>query len=563
MHRIFIRFKNNCRLRVTDGYAGTQGSIGWIGKMKKNSFIQGAVILAVSGIIVKLIGAVSRIYLSRLLGGEGIGLYQMAYPIYLLCLSISTAGLPVAISIMVSERNAIHDFLGGQRILKIALSVLTLTGLLFSVGLYFGSSVLIDHHIVRDPRAYWSLIALAPAVFCATISATMRGYFQGLQNMTPTAVSEVIEQFVRVVTMIGLAIILLPKGLEFGAAGATFGAAPGAAAAILTLGWFYWHDRKHRKMWYMSQDKSIVPDSTWNIMKRLFILAIPVSCANIMIPIVSNIDLFIVPKRLEVAGFNVEQATTLFGYLTGMATALINMPTIVTSSMSSSLVPGISEASIKKDFDTIRRRARTALRLASVFTLPAAIGLGVIATPISTMLYATPNAGPCIAVMSIGIFFLGIQQVTTGILQGLGKTAVPFINLIVSGCVKVAFSWNLTAMPQFGVLGAAFATDTDFAVAAALNLLFLYRYMRFNMDYGHLLKVAIASAVMGVAVYFSFGAIIGAIHSNTLSALLAICVGVVVYALGILLTKAIKPEDVRTMPKIGPKLAAIIEKISF
>ncbi len=548
---------------MTDGYAGTQGSIGWIGKMKKNSFIQGAVILAVSGIIVKLIGAVSRIYLSRLLGGEGIGLYQMAYPIYLLCLSISTAGLPVAISIMVSERNAIHDFLGGQRILKIALSVLTLTGLLFSVGLYFGSSVLIDHHIVRDPRAYWSLIALAPAVFCATISATMRGYFQGLQNMTPTAVSEVIEQFVRVVTMIGLAIILLPKGLEFGAAGATFGAAPGAAAAILTLGWFYWHDRKHRKMWYMSQDKSIVPDSTWNIMKRLFILAIPVSCANIMIPIVSNIDLFIVPKRLEVAGFNVEQATTLFGYLTGMATALINMPTIVTSSMSSSLVPGISEASIKKDFDTIRRRARTALRLASVFTLPAAIGLGVIATPISTMLYATPNAGPCIAVMSIGIFFLGIQQVTTGILQGLGKTAVPFINLIVSGCVKVAFSWNLTAMPQFGVLGAAFATDTDFAVAAALNLLFLYRYMRFNMDYGHLLKVAIASAVMGVAVYFSFGAIIGAIHSNTLSALLAICVGVVVYALGILLTKAIKPEDVRTMPKIGPKLAAIIEKISF
>ena len=118
-------------------------------------------------------------------------------------------------------------------------------------------------------------------------------------------------------------------------------------------------------------------------------------------------------------------------------------------------------------------------------------------------------------------------------------------------------------MPQFGVLGAAFATDTDFAVAAALNLLFLYRYMRFNMDYGHLLKVAIASAVMGVAVYFSFGAIIGAIHSNTLSALLAISIGVVVYALGILLTKAIKPEDVRTMPKIGSKLAAIIEKISF
>ncbi len=196
-------------------------------------------ILTVAGIIVKFIGAGSRIYLSRLLGGEGIGLYQMAYPIYLLCLAVSSAGLPVAISIMVAEKNAVRDYLGGQRVFRISLLALTFTGLLFSALLYFGAGWLIETHIVTDPRAYWSLLALAPAVLLATVLATLRGYFQGLQSMTPTAVSQIIEQLVRVATMIGLAVFLMKYGLEYGAAGATFGAAPGAFVAILVLIWFY------------------------------------------------------------------------------------------------------------------------------------------------------------------------------------------------------------------------------------------------------------------------------------------------------------------------------------
>ena len=198
--------------------------------MRKNSFIQGALILTVAGIIVKFIGAFSRIYLSRLLGGEGIGLYQMAYPIYLLCLSVSSAGLPVAISIMVAERNAVNDYNGGQKVFRISMAALVMTGLFFSVLLFFGSQWLVDTGIVRDPRAYWSLLALSPAVFCATLLATLRGYFQGLQLMTPTAVSQILEQVVRVVTMIAFAVILLPYGLEFGAAGATLGAAPAKGA---------------------------------------------------------------------------------------------------------------------------------------------------------------------------------------------------------------------------------------------------------------------------------------------------------------------------------------------
>lgn len=530
--------------------------------MRKNTFVQGAMILTIAGIIVKFIGAGSRIYLSRLLGGEGIGLYQMAYPIYLLCLAVSSAGLPVAISIMVAEKNAVRDYLGGQRVFKISLLALTFTGLFFSALLYFGAGWLIEAHIVTDPRAYWSLIALAPAVFLATVLATLRGYFQGLQNMAPTGVSQIIEQLVRVVTMIGLAVFLMKYGLEYGAAGATFGAAPGAFVAILVLIWFYVQNRSWRKDMYENRNPDIVPDSTWKIIKRLLVLAIPVSLANIMLPIVSNIDLFIVPRRLEVAGFAVEEATTLFGYLTGMATALVNMPTILTASLAASLVPLVSEAMATGDRDIIGKRTKLAMRLANIITVPSFVGMCVIATPISAMLYAIPDAGPCIGVMSFGVFLLGVQQVTTGVLQGMGKTAIPFINMVASALVKIFLSWNLTALPSWGVLGAAWATNADFGVAAILNLVFLYKYAHYKMEIVHTLRCFISAGIMGAAVYGTYAFLFPLLGSNTLATLAAILVGILVYMIAIIMTGTVKAEDVESIPKIGNKLSGIVRKLS-
>lgn len=529
--------------------------------MRKNTFIQGALILTIAGILVKFIGAFSRIYLSRLLGGEGIGLYQMAYPIYLLCLAVSSAGLPVAISIMVAEKNAVHDYLGGQRVFRISMMALTATGLFFSALLFFGAQWLIDVGYITDPRAYWSLKALSPAIFCATILATLRGYFQGLQSMTPTAISQIVEQLFRVVIMIALAVVLLPYGLEYGAAGATFGAAPGAFIGILVLIYFYYKNRTWRREMRESRDRSIVPDSTWKIIKRLLVLAVPVSLANIMLPIVSNIDLAIVPKRLLVAGFSVEESTTLFGYLTGMATALVNMPTIMTASLAASLVPVISEAVARSNRDVIYKRTDLAMRMANLITVPSFMGMCVIATPISAMLYAIPDAGPCIAVMSFGVFLLGVQQVTTGVLQGMGKTAIPFINMVVSAGVKIILSWNLTALPSWGVLGAAWATNADFGVAALLNLYFLHKYMGYKLDLIHTIRCFIAAGIMGAVVYGVYSMLYPSIHSNTLSTMTAILAGMLVYGISIVITRAVKAEDVEGIPKVGGKLARIINKL--
>lgn len=531
--------------------------------MRKNSFIQGALILTIAGIIVKFIGAFSRIYLSRLLGGEGIGLYQMAYPIYLLCLAISSAGLPVAISIMVADRNAVNDYRGGQKVFHISLVVLTITGVFFSLLLYYGADWLIKAGIVRDPRAYWSLVALSPAVFGATLLATLRGYFQGLQMMTPTAVSQIVEQIVRVVLMILFASLLLPYGLEYGAAGATFGAAPGAFAGIVVLLIYFYLTKSWRKSLSDRQDPSIIGQKTTYIIKRLFILAVPVSLANIMLPIVSNIDLYIVPKRLGVAGYSLQESTTLFGYLTGMATSLVDMPTIVTASLAAALVPVVSEAMARKDRGVILRRTDTAMRLANLITIPCFVGMYVIATPISSMLYATAGAGPCIAAMSIGVFFLGVQQVTTGVLQGMGKTAIPFINMVVSAVVKVFLSWNLTSIPSLGIIGAAWATNADFGVAALLNLVFLYKYEKYKMDLVHTVKIFICAGIMGAVVLGSYNEVMVVLHSNVLATIAAICIGGIVYCAAAVGTKTVRSQDVANIPRIGTKLAALVDKLTW
>mgnify|MGYP000010682669 CR=1 FL=1 len=197
-----------------------------------NKFISGTLILTLSGFVVKAIGSINWIILSRILGGEGIGIYQMAFPIYLLALDISSAGLPIAISIITAEKVAKQDYFGAQRIFHVSLSMLCTTALFLSILMFFGSSFLIDEHIIRESRAYYSLIALAPAIFFTTIIAGYRGYLQGWQRMTPTAVSQIVEQIFRVITMILLAQLFLPWGLEYASAGASLGALVGAVTTI-------------------------------------------------------------------------------------------------------------------------------------------------------------------------------------------------------------------------------------------------------------------------------------------------------------------------------------------
>jgi len=536
----------------------------WKGRtqVSKDTFLKGALILTVAGVVVKIIGSVNRILLSRLLGGEGIGLYQMAYPIYLLALSISSAGIPVAISIIVAEKVALSDFRGANRVFRISFGLLAITGIIFTFILYFAAGWLIEQHFVRDARAYYAIIALAPAILFVTVLSSFRGYFQGLQMMTPTAVSQIIEQLFRVVTMIFLAYYLLPLGLEYAAAGASFGAAPGSLAGLLVLIYFYYRSRTALKC-NIAMQPPIPPEPSLKIISRIVKLALPVSLANIMLPVVASIDLFIVPARLEMAGYTVTQATELFGYLTGMAVALINLPTILTASLAASLVPAISEAFTLANHQRIYQRTAMAMRIANLITIPSFVGMYLLATPISQMLYGTPNAGVPIAILSAGIVLLGIHQVSTGVLQGLGHTAIPLINMVVAAVVKIFMSWTLTAMPTLGIKGAAWATNVDFGVAALLNMYFVYRYVGFSIDIRDTLKTVSATIVMGVVVLLTYDSIMLKMFHNTMATLISISIGGIVYGVALLLLGGIRQRDIEKIPKIGMKLAGALSKLGL
>ncbi|MEE0484256.1 MAG: oligosaccharide flippase family protein, partial [Megasphaera elsdenii] len=256
--------------------------------MSKNSFLRGAMVLTMAGIVVKILGGLNRILLSRLLGGEGIGLYQMAYPVYILLLSIIGAGIPIAVSIMIAEEAAKGHYSGVRRIFHVTLAFMTVVAVVCGLALPFGAHGLVTMGIVRDSRAFPALAVLAPALSLSVVACCFRGYFQGLQLMTPTALSQMVDQFVRVCTMLVLAWLLLPKGLEWAAAGAAFGAVPGAAAGLLLITFLYYRYSRQP----MPEDDGVFRvQSPRRIIRRLIVLAVPVAAANMLLPAVASIDL--------------------------------------------------------------------------------------------------------------------------------------------------------------------------------------------------------------------------------------------------------------------------------
>lgn len=525
-----------------------------------NKFLKGTLILTVSSIVVKVIGSLNWIILSRVLGGEGIGLYQMGVPIYLMAITLSSAGIPVAISIITAEKLAQKDFLGAKRVFNVSLRLLFVTGLVFASALFFGAHWLIDNHWIRDSRAYYSIIALAPAVFFVTFLASFRGYLQGWQIMTPTAASEIVEQLMRVVTMIVFANMFMPHGLAYAAGGASMGAGVGAFCALLVLMWFYGRLKQKLKADLQQQNPLATRESARAIISRLLRLALPVSMSSLMLPVVANLDLLIVPQRLEAAGFHISQATEFFGYLTGMAVPLINLATIFTAAMTISLVPAISESRALNDVFGIRAKTRTAFRVALIITCPCFVGMYFLAEKIAALIYNAPGAADAIQTMSVGILLLGLHQISTGILQGLGRTSIPVINMILAAAVKVFLSWTLTAIPTLGIKGAAMATVVDFGLAAVLNMIFIYKYTGFALSFSGVFKPAVSAAAMGAAVY---GVITLAVSWGAWAILAAIAVAVPVYGGVLLAVGGMGKDDLESLPFIGHRLLAAGQKLGY
>ena len=514
--------------------------------MGRDKFLHGAMILTLAGLVVKIIGSVNRILLSRLLGGEGIGLYQMAYPVYLLLLAISSAGIPVAISIVVSRYLAKDDVGNVRRVFHLSLRLMSLLGLVLALALVLAAGWLVDSGVIKDGRAYYSLVALAPAVFFGTVLASFRGLFQGHQLMTPPAVSQILEQFIRVVTMVVLAYVLLPYGLEYAAAGAAFGAVPGSLMGMVVLGCFY---RYYRKRWLAEAELRPCREelSSSKLVKELLLLALPVSCANVLVPVTNSIDVLLVPGYLIESGFTVEQATTLFGYLAGMAQPLLLLATIPTMSLATSLVPAIAEAYTLKQTDIITAKATTAMKLCCLITVPAAVGMAVLAEPISLLLYGTAKAGTAIMHSAPSLWFLGMHQVTTGMLQGMGHSNLPMLHML-AGIIAKLFAVCQLTNATLNIAGAAWATNINFGLTALLNILAL-RYYKISFRWYNILKIIVAAGLMGLLAWWAHGLLLVKL-GTVLATIAAMLLAVLFYAALLCALQVLTKQELQQLPLV-------------
>lgn len=518
---------------------------------KDSKFLKGAFTLTLSGLLVKIIGAIYRIPLYAILGSEGMGLFQMAYPIYAILLTVSSAGLNVAISKVVAERWALKRWGGARASFRVSMGLMVVFGLLASLTLY-SLSGWIALNMAKDPRAKISIMAISPALFVVSVLSAFRGWFQGIEEMEAPAISQVLEQIGRLLTMFILARMLLPRGIEYAASGATFGAVVGALVGVLYIGSVYVFKSKNWTKCDGEEEESVLSSA-----KEIISIAVPVSLASAVFGITELLDLGLVPGRLQAGGILPHEATRLYGQLSAGAFPLLNLPTIFTGALQVALVPSISSAIVLKDRESVARRVKKALSITIALALPAALGLYVLSDPIPMLLYNDPGVSRVLRPIAPAVFFLALQQVTSGILQGLGKLKVPLINLLWAALVKAILTYTLVSIPSINIVGAAIATSFHFGVAAMLNLWAIQREVGSTIDLVDLLKVSFAGAIMSIVAASAYAGVASVLWWKA-ATVLAIGVAALFYGILVLLLRVISIDDLSDLPLIGNVLQSIM-----
>ena len=527
-------------------------------KQEKQNYLSGALILVVANVASQFLGLFSKLAILWLIGDEGVGIYNYPYAFYSILLSFSSVGFNVAISKLISEQLSQKEQHTALLIFRRSLKVMIALGLLATIIL-LGFAWPLAIYIHHDPRAFYAYIALAPAALINSWQAAYRGFFQGTQNMRPNALSQIVEQVFRIVTMLGFAALLIPYGIEWGAAGAVFGAAAGALASYFFLHRLYTLLMK-TPQWAMSvhdnpSETHITAHPDYRIMDRNILrTALPISLAGIGLPLYLLADSMMIVGRLQQAGYTLTEATSSYGAYANNAMSLIALPTILSSSLFVSLVPAISEARVAGESHSVEVQSRSALKISLLLALPCAAGLYLVAEPLCSVLGMSTTTVIAIRALVAAVPFLVIQQVTAGILQGLGLATAPLITMLCGAACKATLTWFGTE--TLGLHGAALGTTVGFALASLGNLWVLNRKAGSVLDldravFRPLLATALMSAsILAVMPYTDR-------FSPVVTLAIHVVLGIVCYILGIVLTSTITEEDVRFLPG-GKRLTFLI-----
>lgn len=535
---------------------------------KKQSFIEGAAVLVAASLIVKVIGAVFQIPLKNLIGSHGypaFGLFSMAYRIYTAMLVVSTVGLPAALSKMIAEATAMGREREVRRIVKVAAGVFVPIGAVGSAALYFGAGAFAAW--IKNPDAALAVKAIAPSVLMVAVLSVFRGYYQGLSNMVPTALSQVIEAMSKLCVGLGLAYYAMGRGLDapvvaaLTVLGVTIGEI--AAALYMVLG----RVAARREAVTVRQLSDAVRPAG-SLCKTLLSLSVPITISSAVMSVTDLIDVALISDRLQspAIGMTAEQASATYGVYTGMAVNFFNLPQTLITAIAVSVLPAVAGAVAGQNFTKVSRLMGTAFRMTMLITLPAGAGFLMLSKPILRLLYRsdTELGGTLMGILGLAVPMVALVAITNAILQALGRADLPLFSMFLGALVKLFADYCLLANPRFGIKGAPMSTALCYAGIALLNLFQIGRLSRALPPLGKTLVRPLAATVgMSAATYICFTLLTRALDAapgsaaDKLATLAAILTAVVVYAVLLLALRAVEREDVLLLPK-GEKIADVL-----
>jgi stage V sporulation protein B len=426
----------------------------------KQSFLRGTLILFLSGLINRVLGFAPRILLPRMIGAEGVGLFQMSYPFLILLLTIITGGLPIAVAKMIAAAEANGDRAQSHAILR--RSLLAVTVLSAACGLFcLTFAPWLSSALLRDERVYMSLLVMTPMLFIVGTSSVFRGYFQGKHNMLPTAVSQVVETVVRTFAVVLFAGLCLPYGLAYAAAGAMAGVVVGETFSLLYLLLVWWRERRTEKTQHDRSDKPLGG--------TLLRLATPITLSKMVASTSYFFESVLIMQSLAAAGIGTQQSTALYGVLQGMIIPILVLPNALTYSLSLSLVPNLADAHARGDWPLIRARIQQSLKLCIVSGAPFAILMFLFAEPICRIVYHDADIAWMLRWMAPCALFLYLQGPLQAALQALDGSAAALRNTTIAALIKLTLIYLLASSPQIGIVGAVIAINVNIVITAILH----------------------------------------------------------------------------------------------
>ena len=511
---------------------------------KSTSFMHGAIILLIANIVVKVVGAIFKIPLTYILDEEGMGYFSTAYQVYTWLFIVATAGIPVAISKMISESHTKNRINEVKNIYSVSIKLLLCIGVAGFAVLYFGADFFAKT-LLKNPGAAWGIRAVAPAMLFVSLMSAYRGYFQGHQNMIPTALSEIFEALGKLIIGFGAAYLLISKGKELSAAGAVFGVSCGALMGFLVLIFMYRrHKAKPEKLNGMSQES----ETKSAILKKLIKIAIPITIGASVFSLTSLIDTAMIMRRLQAGGFSASEANSLWGSYSGYAFPLFNLPPTLINAITVSIVPAIASAYAKKDYAEASHTTSKSLKITVLFALPCSVGMAMLSGPILSLVYNNTNATSTLTILACAIVFVSLVLVTNAILQSTGNEMIPVVTMVIGGIVKVITNYFLVSHPEININGAPIGTTLCYVIILSLNILAIYKKLHIKLPVSQLLiKPGIAAASMALVLWF-----VAPVFENMgrlLSTLVPIGIGAVVYLLVLVIIKGIQEDDIALLPK--------------